>query len=122
MKRKPIKICKLSSCNKPLLLSNEQVNGCCCESHALLWKKMYNANYYQQRTEVIHREKYSNMLRSCMKQFGEQPIEAEILALMGFDWEFSNIQVEIDRLQYTVIGDYAYAVFKNKKLKILKYE
>ena len=65
--------------------------------------------------------KYSDLLRSCLRQFGEDfPFDAEILNKMGFDWEFSNEQVEVDGLLYNVIGEYGYIVFANEKIKIKK--
>jgi hypothetical protein len=121
MKKKSLKICKLSTCKKPLLLCKEPVNGCCNEAHFRLWKKEYNANYYSQKNEVVLNAKYSVMLRSCLRQFGEDvPFDAEILNLMGFDWEFSNQQIEIGNYTYNVIGEYGYIVFATKKIKIKK--
>ena len=121
MIKKPIKCCKLSSCKKPLFFYKESVNGCCCEEHFKLWKKEYNANYYEQKNEVVLNAKYSVMLLSCLRQFGEDfPFDAEILGLMGFDWEFSNQQVEVGGFLFNVIGEYGYIVFANKKIKIKK--
>lgn len=119
MKRKSAKLCKLSYCGKPLFLSDNPVNGCCCEAHWKQWKREYNANYYQQRTEVFLNEKYSSMLRSCLRQFGEDfSFDSEILEQMGFDWEFSKKTVVIDDNFYQVIGEYGYIVYFNEKINI----
>ena len=97
------------------------VKGCCCLEHAILWKKEYNANYYKRKSQVVSTENFARMLRSCLRQFGEDvPFDAEILDLMGFKWEFSNQQIEIDNFLYNVIGEYGYIVFANKKIKIKK--
>ena len=121
MKKKPLKCCKFSSCKKPLILCDKPVNGCCNEVHFRLWKKEYNANYYEQKNEVVLNAKYSDMLRSCLRQFGEDvPFNAQILDNMGFDWKFSNEQVEVSGFLYNVIGEYGYIVFANEKIKIKK--
>jgi len=121
MKMKPFKRCKLSFCKKLLILCEKPVNGCCNLAHFKIWKKEYNANYYEQKKEVLLNAKYSDMLRSCLRQFGEDfPFDAEILNKMGFVWEFSNEQVELDGFLYNVIGEYGYIVFANEKIKIKK--
>ena len=111
------KQCKF--CDK--IIIRKPVNGCCDELHFKLWKKDYNAKYNKQKKEILLTEKYSSMLRICMRQFGEGvTFEAEILNHMGFDWEFSNEQVEVDGFLYNVIGEYGYIVFTNDKIKIKK--
>ncbi len=117
-----LKDCKY--CGK--LIIKKPVKGCCSEEHALLWKKAYNADYYYRKNQIVLTEKYSTMLRSCLRQFGENvPFEAEILNCMGFDWGFSNKQVEMHNLLYNIIGEFAFAgitVNKIKKIKIIRYE
>ncbi len=102
------------------------VKGCCCIEHAILWKKEYNANYYKRKSEVLSTENFARMLRSCLRQFGENvPFDAEILDIMGFDWGFSNMKVEIEGLVYSVIGEFAFTgitINKIKKIKIVRYE
>jgi hypothetical protein len=126
MKKKPLKCCKLSTCKKLLILCKKPVKGCCDEEHFTLWKKEYNANYYDKKNEVVLNEKYSIMLRCCLRQFGENvPFDAEILDIMGFDWGFSNMKVEIEGLVYSVIGEFAFTgitINKIKKIKIVRYE
>jgi hypothetical protein len=124
MKMKPFKRCKLSFCKKLLILCEKPVNGCCNLSHFRIWKKEYNANYYEQKKEVVLNAKYLDMLGSCLRQFGEDvPFNAEILDNMGFDWKFSNEQIDVGGFLYDVIGEYAFAgvtINKIKKIKIIK--
>lgn len=104
-------------CDK--LIIGEHFNGCCNKVHFKLWKKKYNADYYKQKTEVVLNEKYSSMLRSCLRQFGEDfSFDSEILEQMGFDWEFSKKTVVIDDNFYQVIGEYGYIVYFNEKINI----
>ena len=115
------KKCRYSNCQKQLYISDKTVKGCCSAAHAKWAKKEYNYNYYQNRRVIILTDKYSSMLRTFVKQFGEAvPIEAEFLEHIDFDWDFSTGKIAIDNLEYTTVGDYAYTIFKNKKVKIIR--
>jgi hypothetical protein len=76
------------------------------------------------KKEVVLNAKYLDMLGSCLRQFGEDvPFNAEILDNMGFDWKFSNEQIDVGGFLYDVIGEYAFAgvtINKIKKIKIIK--
>lgn len=109
------KRCRYSNCRK---LSK---NGCCCVEHEKLAKQEYNDIYYSKKKEIILTERYSSMLRTCIKQFGiNVAFEAEFLEHMKFDWKFSLTKIMIDACEYTIIGDYGYVVFKNQKIKIVR--
>jgi hypothetical protein len=117
-----IKECKY--CGKIVL--RNPIKGCCSIEHSQLWKRAYNADYYRQKNEIVLTEKYSNMLRVCMRQFGENvAFEAEILNCMGFDWGFSIKQVEMHKQLYNIMGEFAYTGFtvnKMNKIKIIRHE
>ncbi|MBU3714943.1 MAG: hypothetical protein FGM46_08340 [Ferruginibacter sp.] len=112
-----LKYCKY--CDR--LITGEPIKGCCSLYHAKLEKAKYNANYYKQKTQILMTEKYSGMLRACMRQFGEgNAFEAEILEQMKFDWTFSETKKIVGSVEYTIIGEYGYVIFSSKKIKIIR--
>lgn len=110
------KICKC--CSEEF--TGKSYNGCCCLWEGKLHKSKINAAYYAQNREIVLTEKYANMLEACVRQFGENRyFDAEILGQMKFDWKFYEKEILRDQTKFRVLKNYAYAVYKNQKIKII---
>lgn len=113
------KKCKFSKCGKLLSLCKNPVKGCCCEEHVKLAKQEYNEKYYQQSKQNSKIVKHAYIFKTCIDQFGEgAEIDASFLHLLGMDWHFETHSVAINNIDYIAIGNYAYIISKNQKIKI----
>ena len=110
-----LKQCKY--CGK--IITGEPVNGCCNMYHEKLWKARYNKDYYARsklnRQIVEHAYKFKILL----DEFGEDvDINPNFMEMLKFDWKLETHRVMIDGLEYIAIGNYAYIITKNKKVRI----
>ena len=116
-----LKQCKYSKCGKILYLYKTSVKGCCCEEHVRLAKQEYNDNYYLRSKLNNKIVKHVYIFKTCIDQFGEgSEIDANFLELLGMDWDLETHKVVIDDLEYIAVGNYAYIISKNKKIKIIR--
>lgn len=112
-----VKTCRY--CGKKF--TGKSYNGCCCIHEGKIYKSEMNANYYATNREVILGNRYVGMLEACLRQFGENTLfDAALLGHMKFDWKFSKKEIIIENVVYRVIKNYAYIVYKNQKIKIIR--
>jgi len=112
-----MKICKY--CGDEFF--GKSYNGCCCKEEGKIRKSETNANYYAKNREVILANKYAGILDTCLRQFGENIcFDAAILGQMPFDWNFSKKTIKIEGHDYRVIKSFAYIIYSNQKMKIIK--
>ncbi len=101
------------------IIRGKPVNGCCTSEEFDLWKQQYNADYYQ-RTKLNNQiVKHSQIFKNLIDVFGEgTEIPANVLELLGMDWELETGRITINGLEYIEIGNYAYILLKSQKIKI----
>ena len=119
IKKNIMKKCKYSNCQEPLLPSTKTFNGCCNELHSRLAKQEYNNKYYAKTKFYKKIIKHDYIFKTCIAQFGEdEQIDSSFLEILGIEWDFETGKVFIDNLEYIAVGNYAYILSKNKKVKI----
>lgn len=114
-----MKKCKYSNCQKPLLPFSKTFNGSCSIMHSRLAKKEDNNKYYAKTKFNKKIIKHDYILKTFFIQFGEDvEIDANFLEILGIDWGFETGRVFIDNMEYIAVGNYAYILSKNQKVKI----
>lgn len=116
------KLCKLSSCGIRISSDRHGNAETCCPEHALLLKKeREQANYHLLRKTSLPVIETNRSLKLLAQKFGYGvPIPSEEFLKYNFQWEVTTGNFQKDGLYGVAVGDQAYILFSEHKIKIYK--
>lgn len=116
------KYCKLSTCGLLIPANRHGNSETCCELHAeLLKKEREHLNYMLLRKTTASINETIRILKILAYKFGYGvPIPAEEFFKHNFQWGVTTGNFEKDGIAGVAVGDHAYIVFKEHKIKIYK--
>jgi hypothetical protein len=116
------KKCKLSSCQQDIPVTRHGNAETCCQEHALLLKKeREQANYYLLRNTSLPVLDTNRVLKLLARKFGYGvAIPAEEFLKYNFQWDVITGNFEKDGIVGVAVGDHAYILFTEHKIKIYK--
>ncbi len=101
------------------IINGQAVNGCCNKLHEQLWKIKYNRDYYARSKLNNQIVEHAYKFKTLLDEFGEDvDINPHFMEILKFNWKLETHKVEIDGIEYIAIGNYAYIITKNKKIRI----
>jgi len=84
-------------------------------------KKERSRETYAKRNETLTEiRRVESLLRICHQEFRDKPFNAEVLTAKNMNWQVITSSVTIDGKSYRVVGKYAYILFDNNTLLIIK--
>jgi hypothetical protein len=119
MKRR---FCKLSTCRKLLPVDRHgNAETCCNECAWQLKKEREHANYHLLRKTSLSILEANRILKLLAHKFGYGiPIPTEEFHKYNFQWELTTGSFEKDGIDGIAVGDHAYILFTEHKIKIYK--
>lgn len=116
------KYCKLSTCG--IRISSERHGNAetCCDEHAeLLKKEREHLNYMLLRKTTASINETIRTLKMLSYKFGYGiPIPSEEFLKYNFQWNVSTGSFDKDGVTGVAVGDHAYILFSEHKIKIYK--
>jgi len=114
--------CDLPGCENVIPAWRHGNATTCCPEHALLLKKAREqANYHLQRKTSQSVIETNRSLKLLAQKFGYGiPIPAEEFLNYNFPWDVSTGNFDKDGLAGVAVGDHAYILFTEHKIKIYK--